>query len=68
MRCSYCGSHLHTINNCPKTFGGQANRNRMRCSYCGSTKHNVNACPKTHGGDANLKWHPEKIENDRVLD
>jgi hypothetical protein len=26
MRCSYCGSELHTVENCPKTWGGSANR------------------------------------------
>lgn len=47
MWCSYCGSKEHVIDNCPKTWGGQANRNSMRCGYCGSTNHNRPACPKT---------------------
>ncbi len=47
MWCGYCGSKDHTIDNCPKTWGGQANRNAMRCGYCGSTNHNRPACPKT---------------------
>jgi hypothetical protein len=46
MNCSYCGSKLHPTSHCPKTWGGQANRNRLRCSYCGGADHNYEACPK----------------------
>lgn len=68
MRCGYCGSNLHTITNCPKTFSGSANRNRMRCSYCGGRDHSVDACPKTWGGNAARTWHPEKIKDHFVKD
>ena len=51
MRCGYCGSRLHTEPNCPKTFGGQGNRNAMRCGYCGARNHYEAACPKTHRSD-----------------
>ena len=46
MHCSYCGSKYHEIEYCPKTWGGQANRNALKCSYCGSNNHNRAACPK----------------------
>lgn len=52
MWCSYCGSDKHTLANCPKTWGGQANRTAMRCSYCGHRDHNVAACSRTWGGAA----------------
>ena len=68
MRCNYCGSHVHTLENCPKTWGGQANRNRMRCGYCGSKKHNTNACPKRFVSSGLLRWHPEKLEDDFIKD
>lgn len=68
MRCTYCGSHLHTVDNCPRTWNGQFNRNKMHCGYCGSNKHNTNACPKTFSGSANRKWHEEDIENDFIKD
>lgn len=55
MRCTYCGSRLHTVENCPKTWGGSVNRQRMRCTYCGSRKHNYPAC---RGGS----------DDDRILD
>ena len=58
MWCSYCGSNLHTIENCPKTWGGQSNRNKMRCSYCGSNKHNIGGCYKLSN----------KNEDDYILD
>lgn len=66
MRCSYCGSNSHVVENCPKTFGGQINRANMRCDYCGSTNHNVKACPKTFEGNANRKWNENSIEKDFV--
>lgn len=46
LRCTYCGATTHTAANCPKTWGGQANRAAMRCAYCGATNHRVAACPK----------------------
>lgn len=46
MRCTYCGSHLHTYANCPKTWGGSVARMHMRCSYCGGKDHNYNGCLK----------------------
>lgn len=46
QRCTYCGSHEHTVENCPKTWGGQANRNAMRCGYCGGRDHKNTSCPK----------------------
>lgn len=68
MRCGYCGSQLHTLVNCPKTAGGQANRNRMYCGYCGAKDHNMNACPKTFQGNAYRSWHPELISNHFIKD
>ncbi len=68
MHCSYCWSKRHTIKNCPKTWGGQANRNRMHCSYCWSNKHNVAACPKTWHGSAVRAWHSYTVEDDFVED
>lgn len=46
IRCSYCGSSLHTTSLCPKTWGGQAARQRLRCSYCGGRDHTNESCPK----------------------
>ena len=66
MRCTYCGSTLHTVANCPGTWGGSARRQSMRCSYCGATDHNVNACPKTWGGSADRAWHEESVKDDFV--
>lgn len=54
MWCAYCGSHAHTIDYCPKTWGGQGNRNALKCSYCGSSNHKVSACPKL-GHDSHEK-------------
>jgi len=68
MRCSFCGSNLHTIKNCPKTFSGQSNRRNMRCAYCESKQHTIEACPKTWKGSSNLAWHKDKIEDDFILD
>jgi len=68
MYCSYCGSYAHTIQNCPKTYSGSANRNNMRCTYCGSTQHNVNACPKTFDGNAARAWDPESVSDDFIED
>lgn len=44
-RCTYCGSHLHTVVNCPNTWGGSSRRVSLRCSYCGKSGHNSSACP-----------------------
>lgn len=68
MRCAYCGSPRHTERNCPKTFGGSANRANMRCSYCGARTHNVNACPKTFDGNAARAWNPDSVADDFVED
>jgi hypothetical protein len=69
MRCSYCGSKNHVIDNCPSTWQGQANRFKMRCSYCGSRKHNINACTKTFQGNGNMSfWNRHKFEKDYIKD
>lgn len=68
MFCSYCGSRQHTITNCPKTWQGQANRNRMYCTYCGSREHNIAACPKTYSGNAARTWDDESVQDDFVED
>lgn len=68
MRCSYCGDNLHTVENCPKTWGGQISRAQMYCDYCGSRSHNVNGCPKTFEGNANRAWNDTEIEDDFVKD
>lgn len=68
MRCSYCGSHLHTVANCPKTWGGQINRRDMRCSYCGARDHNADACPKTWDGNASRARDEDKLKDDFVKD
>ncbi len=44
-RCTYCGSTLHTVANCPKTWSGSARRANLRCGYCGQSGHNSSACP-----------------------
>lgn len=46
LRCSYCGASTHSVNLCPKTWGGQANRKRLRCTYCGGLDHSNEGCPK----------------------
>lgn len=46
QRCTYCGSPHHAVNLCPKTWGGQANRNALRCGYCGGRDHDIKSCPK----------------------
>jgi len=51
LRCSYCGSYLHTVAYCPKTYNGSANRQNLRCTYCGSNSHNKDACPEKWPGD-----------------
>jgi hypothetical protein len=52
--CSYCGSHEHTIDYCPKTYCGSSNRLHLRCSYCGGKDHNYEACTK-HFGSGRIK-------------
>jgi DNA-directed RNA polymerase subunit RPC12/RpoP len=61
MRCTYCGSGLHTIALCPKTWNGSIARMHLRCSYCGSHQHDVQACPKTYNGSAARAWHPDTV-------
>ena len=68
MYCSFCRSDKHTIINCPKTWGGQANRRNMRCGFCGSRDHNIEACPKTWRGNALRAWHPYAVEDHYVED
>ena len=68
MYCSFCGSHNHTIINCPKTWEGQGNRMNIYCTYCGSHKHNINACPKTHDGSAKRTWNKNSIKDDYIED
>ncbi len=68
MWCNYCDSHAHTVENCPKTWSGSANRANMRCSYCGSTKHNVDACPKTWEGNAARAWDEDSVADKFVKD
>lgn len=59
---------LHTVANCPKTWGGSANRRVMRCSYCGRKDHNIEACPKTFEGNAARAWHEETVADHFVRD
>jgi hypothetical protein len=68
MRCVYCGSELHTLTNCPHTWGGSANRAKMRCVYCGAHDHNIEACPKTWGGSAARAWHEESVKDSFIKD
>ena len=68
MFCSFCHSKNHSTKNCPKTWDGQANRNKMFCIYCWSKTHTVEACPKTWSGSAARKWYPYKVEDYFILD
>jgi hypothetical protein len=68
MYCGYCGSALHTLANCPSTWGGSTRRANMRCSYCGGTDHNVNACPRTYDGSAKRNWHKDDVADDFIED
>lgn len=45
QRCTFCGSQLHTLSNCPKTHGGSARRANLHCGYCGGSGHTSSACP-----------------------
>jgi hypothetical protein len=60
-RCTYCGSALHTVNLCPKTYAGSSARVHLRCTYCGGRDHNYEGCPKIRAA------HTVKPEN-RILD
>lgn len=44
--CSYCGSHDHNIEYCPKTWDGQINLRLRYCDYCGSKDHTYEECKK----------------------
>lgn len=55
MRCTYCGSRFHTVNLCPKTWGGSSERLHLRCTYCGDNGHSSEVCPKTYGGASESK-------------
>jgi predicted amidophosphoribosyltransferase len=68
MYCTYCGSKLHNVNLCPKTWSGSAKRANLRCSYCGSHEHDVKACPKTWGGNAARTWNEDKISDHFIKD
>ncbi|OWO86549.1 hypothetical protein B5C26_00965 [Photorhabdus luminescens] len=63
MSCSYCGSRLHTIANCPNTWGSSVRRIHLRCSYCGHHGHNSNACP--HNASSGNR---RKVNDDYFLD
>ncbi|UIN00034.1 hypothetical protein [Yersinia ruckeri] len=45
QRCTYCGSRLHTVANCPKTWEGSSRRHSLHCGYCGAQGHTSTACP-----------------------
>ncbi len=68
MYCIYCGSHKHTIVNCPKTWDGSSRHKHMRCTHCGGKDHEIEACPKTWDGSVARKVDPESVENHFVLD
>ena len=54
MYCTYCGSHDHPYELCPKTWGGSAKRAwGLYCTYCGSNQHSTEYCPKTWEGQIN---------------
>ncbi|ELI9006932.1 hypothetical protein [Enterobacter roggenkampii] len=62
-RCTFCGSGLHTRENCPHTWSGNARRVNLRCSYCGATGHNSSACPH-NASSANRR----RLNDDYYLD
>lgn len=66
MYCTYCGSKKHTITNCPKTWAGSVNHERLYCGYCGGHDHTINTCLKTWSGASNRR--SGKYENEYVLD
>lgn len=43
--CTYCGSHQHTVANCPETWSGSSHRHSLHCGYCGEQGHTSKACP-----------------------
>lgn len=45
QRCTYCESRLHTVANCPETWGGSSRRHSLHCGYCGAHGHTSKACP-----------------------
>ena len=68
MRCTYCGSLLHTIARCPSTWAGSAARLHLRCTYCGARDHDVHACPKTWTGNAARTWHEDRVVDHFIKD
>lgn len=68
MYCSFCGSNKHTINLCPSTWEGSANRKNLRCSYCGSHEHDIKACPKTWSGNAARTWNEDRVKEHFIKD
>ena len=48
MYCSWCGSHTHTENSCPKLAARQGTSHR-HCSFCWSLGHTSDNCPKIWG-------------------
>lgn len=57
MRCTYCGSDLHTAALCPKTSAGSSARLHLRCTYCGGRDHAYEACPKIRPAHTRSKDH-----------
>lgn len=46
--CTYCGSRLHTVANCPETWSGSSHRHSLHCGYCGycgAQGYTSKACP-----------------------
>lgn len=68
MRCTYCGSPLHTVTNCPQTWAGAGRRAAMRCSHCGAPDHKVRACPQTYEGSARRASDEDSIKDEFVRD
>lgn len=68
MHCTYCGSYLHTIALCPKTYSGSARRAALRCTYCGARDHDVKACPKTFEGNVARAWHEGSVVDHFIKD
>lgn len=68
MYCTYCGSNLHTIALCPKTWYVSVARSHLRCSYCGAHDHATKACPKTWSGNAARTRHEDTVKDDFVKD
>lgn len=68
MRCAYCGSHAHTLRNCPKTWGGSVRHLQLRCVYCGERDHEIEACPKIYSRSAARAWHPGSVADHFIKD